>query len=526
MGVFLRRRCVVVVASALLAALPVVPAEAIDHGEGWLVPVDAEIVDPFRPPPTRFSAGNRGIEYATVSGDAVRAVDDGRVAFAGRVGTALYVTLDHGNGLRSTYAFLESIGVVRGQDVARGGRLATAGPGFHLTARLGDDYVDPALLFAGATVVVALVDLVLVDPVLVDERSPGAGPSRSPEPPWFEPWIVAFWSVGDLAPTRRAEAFVDAVGRWSPGPCTDSSVVVGPVGAGRTLIQVAGLGSDSGNGSIGRLDPLALGYHETDVIGFSYAGGATPTPFGLDAVPGALGDVLGANAYGPVDTLADLDLAAGRLADLIEAAAVANPGRPIDVAAHSLGGVVARRALEILVERPGAVLPDTIVTIGSPHAGADLATAAVGLGPIRMPSRWSDREVARYLEAESVRQVAELGLGALDRPSSPPPGVRVVTIGGAVDLVVPMMATTWEGADHVLVPGVVSEAPTMHAALPGREDVRREVGLAVSGRPPGCRSASTVLTAIARSQAIIAALDVATVLAGVSGGLAGLLPDD
>ena len=123
----------------------------------WLAPVDAPVVDEFRAPASRFSAGNRGLEYGLGGETDIRAVDGGRVSFAGRVGSELFVTIDHGDGLRSTLAYLDSIQVVRGQFVSVGAVVATAGPGFHLTARLDGVYIDPAMLIAGVEVGVALI---------------------------------------------------------------------------------------------------------------------------------------------------------------------------------------------------------------------------------------------------------------------------------------------------------------------------------------------------------------------------------
>ncbi len=95
------------------------------------------------------------------------------------------------------------------------------------------------------------------------------------------------------------------------------------------LIQVAGLGSSSDGASIGELDVLDLGYDVDDVVGFSYAGGCTPSPFGLDgsaAGPAALSSVLPANTYGRHDTFTDIESSALRLADLIDMASAARPG--------------------------------------------------------------------------------------------------------------------------------------------------------------------------------------------------------
>lgn len=86
------------------------------------------------------------------------AVDTGRVSFVGRVGSATHVVINHGEGLKSTYAFVSTTSVVRGQSVKKGQLVATAGPGFHLTARLWGEYVDPQLLFGGAEIQVNLTD--------------------------------------------------------------------------------------------------------------------------------------------------------------------------------------------------------------------------------------------------------------------------------------------------------------------------------------------------------------------------------
>ena len=37
----------------------------------WAVPVNAEVADPFRAPECRWCPCNRGVEYASVAGDAV-----------------------------------------------------------------------------------------------------------------------------------------------------------------------------------------------------------------------------------------------------------------------------------------------------------------------------------------------------------------------------------------------------------------------------------------------------------------------
>ncbi len=513
------------VAASSCVAVGVVGAA---EGDGWAVPVDAVVVDGFRPPANRYAAGNRGIEYATSSGDPVRAVDAGRVVFAGTVGRSNHVTIDHGNGLRSTAAFVEAVLVVRGQPVERGDLIARAGPGFHLTARLGDVYVDPALLFAGAEVVLALVG---------DPSGTAAGVAAEATRNWggVGPLGVLGMAIDAVSFHHVVALGSEAGERWktqdcesSPAGATNSAADSGgetvPTGeqwsgAGRTLIQVGGLGSSSSEASIGDLDVLALGYDPNEVIGFSYAGGCTPVPFGLGSTgaEGSLTAELGSQPYQPAHTYADIDRSAVYLADLIEVAAALRPGQPIDIAAHSLGGVVTRRALEILDSRPGATLPATVVTIGSPHQGVNLADAAVAAAPGSLAASALDRlgPTEEVWDAISVAQVATTGPLALAEPDPPPAGVRVVSIGGATDPIVPLSSTWWEGAVNVVVPAGFGDAPGFHGDLPGLALVEVEFARAVAGRRPVCQSLAALLLGVGRSGVIQQAEDLVALGVGV-----------
>lgn len=110
-------------------------------------PVDAPVIDPFRPPAEPWLAGNRGLEYETVPGTPVGAIGPGLVVFAGTVAGQLYVTVLHPDGIRSSYSYLASITVAVGDRVRAGDVVGTTGAVFHLGARVGDTYIDPASLF-------------------------------------------------------------------------------------------------------------------------------------------------------------------------------------------------------------------------------------------------------------------------------------------------------------------------------------------------------------------------------------------
>ncbi|HSH61041.1 MAG TPA: M23 family metallopeptidase [Acidimicrobiales bacterium] len=149
-------------------------------------PVDAPVVDVFRPPASPFGPGNRGIDYATAEGTPVRASADGQVAFAGPVGGRLHVVIRHGDGIRTSYSFLAAIDVRRGQRVSAGAEVGTAGPSLHFGARRGDAYIDPLTLFGlGGE---GRVHLVPDEPGQRANRTPSPSPPSSPVAPAIVRW--------------------------------------------------------------------------------------------------------------------------------------------------------------------------------------------------------------------------------------------------------------------------------------------------------------------------------------------------
>ncbi len=127
-----------------------VPAPAHASGE-WTWPVVGPVTRGFDPPDSPFGSGHRGIDIAAPVGTPVRAATAGTVTFAGPVGGRLFVTVDHGSGLESTYSFLDSIAVRRGDVVSPGQAIARSGtghaggnvPALHFGVKLADAYVDP-----------------------------------------------------------------------------------------------------------------------------------------------------------------------------------------------------------------------------------------------------------------------------------------------------------------------------------------------------------------------------------------------
>lgn len=117
-------------------------------------PIVGPVINGYRPPSSPYGPGHRGIDIAAPIGTPVMAAADGVVAFAGSVGGNLYVSIDHPDGVRTTYSFLSSIAVHRGDAVAEGDVIAASGHGhpsitpdhLHFGARFDGAYIDPLLL--------------------------------------------------------------------------------------------------------------------------------------------------------------------------------------------------------------------------------------------------------------------------------------------------------------------------------------------------------------------------------------------
>lgn len=154
---FALRTVVVGAVGALLAvsAVPVPSADAADLV--FRRPTPAPVLDPFRMSEGKYGPGNRGIEYETGELDRIVAAARGTVVFAGPVAGSLFVTVDHGDGLESSYGYVGHILVREGQEVASGDLVALSDGPFHFSVRLHGEYVDPEPLFGSRRVVVRLV---------------------------------------------------------------------------------------------------------------------------------------------------------------------------------------------------------------------------------------------------------------------------------------------------------------------------------------------------------------------------------
>ena len=159
------------VAAVLLALLPVFadsPAAAPGlsmstvRGSPWAAPVPAPgwswplsprpaVLRAFDPPARPWLSGHRGVDLdAGHNGAPLISPAAGTVSFVGRVVDRPVITIDHGNGLRSSFEPVASA-LTAGAAVAAGdvlgqvqvGHCGPAPPCVHWGVRRGEDYVNP-----------------------------------------------------------------------------------------------------------------------------------------------------------------------------------------------------------------------------------------------------------------------------------------------------------------------------------------------------------------------------------------------
>lgn len=525
----MRRTALLVATAVLLAWASPALAEQPDGSSpvSYRPPVDAPVSDPFRPPPHPWSPGNRGVEYATEPGTQALAAADGEVVFAGPVAGSLHVVVLHPDGIRTSYSFLESVAVHRGDKVRQGQSVGTTGPRLHFGARLGDVYIDPARLFdLGPPVVYLVPDEVRKPASESRERSgllgmlAGVGGDalragadgmawardRTVEGAGTAARLLGGHASGRLEELRGALHYLreadpvvhiarvaGTTAAWwrQRGNCTPPGVPTPDAAEGHVAVLVGGLDSSSTSSPIDHVDTESLGYRPPDVMRFSYRGGT------VDEQP-----------YEAADTAVDIRRSARRLRELLERVAADRPGVPVDILAHSQGGIVARAALAYERDAANGRLPplNALVTLASPHQGADLATALTMAGHttpgyLMETAANGARPEAADLRGTAVHQLAEMSdfLARLnDRPL--PRRLRVTSIGGRGDLIVPGGRTRLDGAHNVILapPGVTDQ----HSRLPGTAAARREIALGLAGLPPTCQGLADMLTDAAVSESI------------------------
>ncbi|MEA2580704.1 MAG: hypothetical protein QOE83_1596 [Actinomycetota bacterium] len=174
---------VVLASSLIVCATP--SASAVGQ---WRWPIEGPILRGYDPPDSPYGSGHRGIDIGAPIDTPVRAPEAGKVTFAGKVGGHLFVTIDHGGGVASTYSWLTSIAVRKGNVVTRGDVIARSGsghpgdtqPSLHMGVKLNGAYVDP-LDYLGPIDIDGFIRLA---PLGAAQALPAFGP----RPPPFSLW--------------------------------------------------------------------------------------------------------------------------------------------------------------------------------------------------------------------------------------------------------------------------------------------------------------------------------------------------
>jgi murein DD-endopeptidase MepM/ murein hydrolase activator NlpD len=135
--------------AGITMAAAATPAPVRYGSYSW--PVIGPVIRGFESPTSAYTAGHRGIDIAVPYGTPVACAQAGTVSFAGKVAGSLYVSVDHPDGIRTTYSWLSAVSVKKGQVVAAGVTIGSSGTGhpgadtphLHFGARLNGQYIDP-----------------------------------------------------------------------------------------------------------------------------------------------------------------------------------------------------------------------------------------------------------------------------------------------------------------------------------------------------------------------------------------------
>jgi Peptidase family M23 len=510
-------RRLVVAACALALSVPFAADAAATAEPAWVKPVPGALVRSFIQPVAQWAPGHLGVDFAAAPGTPVRAAGAGEVSFAGTVAGALHVVVAHPGGLRTSYAFVASIAVRRGQTVQRGEVIATAGGTgtnhdatvLHLGLRHGDTYIDPMTLFR----TVDLAEVVQLAPTqepfgysVAQERRGildglrgaagalsgagfdlvrGAADAASTTFTALEPLIrtlgsrfseraLRLWEGfpptgwGDVL-VLAAEVAVAMANEYED--CTWSAPPAdGTGGSGHHVMVVGGVGSSTrADGSTTDIPLHQLGYKPDEIAYYSYA------PDG--------------GAYTAIDTLGPIYGAALRLAEQLKEQQRRAPYREVDLIAHSLGGTVVLAFMRLVYDPGDPAYPPIgkVVTLAAPLEGVPLATFVDFLREV--PGL--DREIPAEGAIADLSETSDLmrRLRAVETPGS----IELTTIGSMFDVLVPADLATTDGARHTVVETDTTEPWTAHLAVLEDGFSLAAVRAAIESRQLPCPNPTTVI---------------------------------
>lgn len=498
----------------------------------WIRPVAGEIVRPFDPPKSRFGAGHLGVDLAAPASTSVHAAGPGVVAYAGSVAGTLHVVVAHAGNLRTSYSFLATIAVRRGERVASDDVVGTTGglgnghdgSVLHFGLRSGDTYIDPMLLLRP----VDLATVVHLAPTTIPPRpASGSNERRGLVAGFVHGAGVVLHAAGTALSTsgrvagaaladgrdalaaagrgvrRVAEsrfplqaAVARGVASWlsERGHCDSHAPPAdGTGGSDHRVMIVAGLDSSITDG--GRSSPLpadALGYETGEVSYYSYARDG--------------GD------YKPADTEGSIRTAARRLGAQLRALERREPGREVDLLGHSQGGVIVAEFLTHVYDAGDPSYPPlgTAVALASPFGGTPIATAAtgaartsVGRGVIDAGGAVADRLGVSLPDprSASARDLSEDSAFTHRLETAKlPDQVQLTAIGAATDFLVPAQVAQRADARNTVV---IPHGLNAHSAIVTDPSALMATRAAIEQRPLPCRSLASTIAAEVVSTGIV-----------------------
>ncbi|MEJ5927003.1 M23 family metallopeptidase [Corynebacterium sp. H128] len=115
---------------------------------------------PFDKPERNWLPGHRGVDLAAPPGSPIRAAETGEVVFAGSIAGKPTISIQHGDGIRTTYQPVHPH-VAAGMSVGSGQVIGTlaGSEGLHWGAlKAKDDYINPLSLLDAPTIRLKPVD--------------------------------------------------------------------------------------------------------------------------------------------------------------------------------------------------------------------------------------------------------------------------------------------------------------------------------------------------------------------------------
>ena len=127
--------------------------EASSQGYVWPSGAEVPVMREFNNPEQRWLSGHRGVDLAMAKGQSVLASGAGTIVYAGRLNDRNVISIEHSNGLRTTYEPVSPL-VKKGDLVAKGQEIGTLElghigelPVLHWGAKYPDDrYINPLSL--------------------------------------------------------------------------------------------------------------------------------------------------------------------------------------------------------------------------------------------------------------------------------------------------------------------------------------------------------------------------------------------